>query len=125
LHVDHGLHPDAASWQRRCRAAAERLGVEYASVEVAVTGTGGSGIEAAAREARYAAIRDLMQQADVLLSAHHLDDQAETLLLNLMRGSGLAGLAGIGAVQPFGPGFLVRPMLDISRAAIEQYARLH
>src|SRR5690606_19884471 len=81
------------------------------------------GIEAAARERRYAAIRELVQDGDVVLSAHHEEDQAETLLLNLMRGSGLAGLAAIGARQAFGPGSLIRPMLRVSRQDIEQYAR--
>jgi tRNA(Ile)-lysidine synthase len=86
---------------------------------------GGKGAEAAARTARYDVFRALIREGDWLLSAHHKDDQAETLLLNLMRGSGPSGLAGIGDVQPFGLGWLVRPLLDVSRTDLRNYADVH
>ena len=123
VHVNHALHRDAAAWERQCRHTARELAVEYLGREVAVVDDAGIGLEAAAREARYRALKALMQDGDVLLSAHHEEDQAETLLLNLMRGSGPAGLAGIGARQYFGPGLLIRPLLGVSRRAIERYAR--
>jgi tRNA(Ile)-lysidine synthase len=123
VHVNHALHPDAAAWQEHCRRIAEALHVEFLAQTVAVADKEGIGLEAAARDARYTAIRALMQEGDILMSAHHEEDQAETLLLNLLRGSGLAGLAGIGACQRFGPGLLVRPMLGIPRRDIERYAR--
>jgi tRNA(Ile)-lysidine synthase len=123
VHVNHGMQPDAGAWEEHCRRVAAALDVEFVARAVAVAGDRGFGLEAAAREARYTAIRTLMQEGDVLLSAHHEDDQAETLLLNLMRGSGVAGLAGIGASQPFGPGLLLRPMLKVSRTDIERYAK--
>jgi tRNA(Ile)-lysidine synthase len=123
VHVNHALHPDAAAWERQCRRTARELAVEYVGREVSVVDDAGIGLEAAAREARYGALKALTQGGDVLLSAHHEEDQAETLLLNLMRGSGLAGLAGIGAIQHFGSGLLIRPLLGISRRAIERYAR--
>ena len=122
VHVNHALHPESAEWERRCRCIAGELDVQYVSREVAVVDDAGVGLEAAAREARYGAFRTMMHDGDVLLSAHHEEDQAETLLLNLMRGSGLAGLAGIGASQRFGPGLLIRPLLGVSREAIEHYA---
>lgn len=122
LHVNHDLHPDSSSWEQHCRRVAQKLEVEYLGRTVAVRKRA-AGLEAAAREARYEALGAEMQENDVVLSAHHEEDQAETLLLNLMRGSGLAGLAGIGARQPFGPGLLIRPLLDVSRQAIERYAR--
>jgi tRNA(Ile)-lysidine synthase len=125
LHVDHGLHQDSAAWEVRCRLQAERLGIEYRSERVRVTHDAGSGPEAAARDARYAWLGSQMQDGDWLLSAHHEDDQAETLLLNLMRGSGIMGLAGIGAMRRFSSGWLVRPLLGISGDTLRAYAELH
>jgi tRNA(Ile)-lysidine synthase len=123
VHINHAMQADAGRWEEHCRSVADALGVEFVARTVVVTEDEGIGLEAAARGARYAAFKELMQEGDVLLTAHHADDQAETLLLNLMRGSGVAGLAGIGASQPFGPGLLIRPMLNVSRQDIERYAR--
>jgi len=125
VHIDHALHPDSASWESHCQQFAEGLGIQYLSRQLAVAEDTGSGPEAAARQARYAALHQLVKPGDCLLSAHHEDDQAETLLLNLMRGSGFAGLAGIGAVQDFSQGRLLRPMLGIPVTAIEVYAARH
>lgn len=125
VHVDHGLHPDAADWASHCRRVAGDLGVGYLERAVTVDVESGTGQEAAAREARYAVLQSLMLPGDCLLSAHHEEDQAETLLLNLMRGSGVAGLAGIGASQAFGPGLLLRPLLGVPAEAIADYARRH
>jgi tRNA(Ile)-lysidine synthase len=122
VHIDHGLQHDSEIWEVHCRQFADDLGVQYLSRKVAVADDAGSGPEAAARQARYAALHQLVQRGDCLLSAHHEDDQAETLLLNLMRGSGLAGMAGIGSVQNFSQGRLLRPMLGIPTIAIEAYA---
>lgn len=123
VHVDHGLHPDSAQWSESCKARAAELGVAIECLRIDVDADSGQGLEAAARHARYGALRSVVQQGDWLLSAHHKDDQAETLLLNLLRGSGPAGLAGIGEVQPFGPGWLVRPLLSYSRDELLGYAR--
>jgi len=122
VHVDHSLHEDSASWTKHCESFAEALDTECVCVKVDVATGTGRGTEAAAREARYNAFRSLLRAGDWLLSAHHKDDQAETLLLNLMRGSGPAGLAGIGEVQPFAAGWLVRPLLSISRNELRNYA---
>jgi tRNA(Ile)-lysidine synthase len=122
VHINHALHPDATAWEEHCRHVALTLRVDFIARTVAVGDAEGVGPEAAAREARYGAIKAMMQDGDVLLSAHHEEDQAETLLLNLMRGSGLHGLAAIGARQEFGPGLLIRPLLRVSRQAIESYA---
>ena len=125
IHVDHALHPDSALWAAHCEATSLRLDVPYACRRVSVTGTAEYGPEAAARKARYAAFLSFMQSGDCLLSGHHEDDQAETLLLNLVRGSGPAGLAGIGARQSFGRGLLLRPLLGVASRDIEAYARRH
>jgi len=125
IHVDHGLHPDSQQWQMHCQQIAEQLEVSYISKRVIVDDDLRSGPEAAARQARYAVLQTLVSAGDCLLSAHHEEDQAETLLLNLMRGSGLAGLAGIGAAQKFGQGRLLRPLLGVSGEAIQDYAKRH
>ena len=122
MHVDHGLQPGSADWARQCESVAAGLGVAYRCLAVKVQLESGKGPEASARDARYAAFRHEMQSGDWLFSAHHREDQAETLLLNLVRGSGPAGIAGIGAVRRFGPGWLMRPMLDVERADLHDYA---
>ena len=122
VHIDHGLQPESAAWEEHCRQFAGRLGVNYESRRVVVDTESGSGVEAAAREARYAALLPFVGDGECLLSGHHQDDQAETMLLNLLRGSGPAGLAGIGAVQSFGRGCLLRPLLGVSGADIRAYA---
>ncbi len=122
VHVDHGLHPESHAWALRCQAVSRDLGIAYIGLEVAVGDSASRGLEAAARDARYAAFRGIMEAGDCLLSAHHEDDQAETLLLNLMRGSGVAGLAGIGIRRVFGKGWLLRPLLDVSLQSIRSYA---
>ena len=112
-HVDHGLHPDSSLWSAHCEATARSLGVELATVRVAVERRARSGLEAAAREARYAALADLLSPGDLLLTAHHGDDQLETVLLRLLRGSGVRGLRAIRDWIPFGRGWLARPLLRL------------
>ncbi|MBT8087685.1 MAG: tRNA lysidine(34) synthetase TilS [Gammaproteobacteria bacterium] len=122
IHIDHGLQPDAAAWDRHCQQVAADAGVDYRCLEVEVALDSGKGPEAAAREARYRALQAEMAAGDWLFSAHHREDQAETLLLNLIRGSGPAGIAGIGELRRFAPGWLVRPLLDIERVSLLDYA---
>jgi tRNA(Ile)-lysidine synthase len=125
IHIDHGLQAESSQWAERCERFAAGLAVPFASESVSVDLDAGLGPEAAAREARYAALRQFVSGGDWLLSAHHLDDQAETVLLNLMRGSGTSGLAGIGPVRRIASGWLVRPLLDVPRADLEAYAEAH
>jgi tRNA(Ile)-lysidine synthase len=122
IHVDHGLHADSAVWSKHCREIADRFDVDYQSCSVNVQLESGKGPEASARDARYNALHAELYAGDWLMSAHHREDQAETLLLNLIRGSGPMGVAGIGSIRRFGPGWLVRPLLDTSRQALEAYA---
>ena len=127
VHVNHGLHAAADDWERHCRRFARGIGAAFVSRRVALDPHAARkrGVEAAARSARYAALRAAMVAGDVLLSAHHLEDQAETVLLNLMRGSGLAGIAAIAAARALPPGRLFRPLLDVPRAELAAYARRH
>jgi tRNA(Ile)-lysidine synthase len=112
--VDHRLRPESAVEARFVADIARDLGVPHATLEAQwSSGTPTSGIQEAAREARYAALLLWCadHRIDALLTAHHADDQAETLLMRLGRGSGLPGLAGIRPVQPFGAARLLRPLL--------------
>ena len=122
VHVDHGLQPESGAWAEHCESFAASHDIEFMNLNVVVDTQSGQGPEASARAARYAALRNILQPGDWLLSAHHRDDQAETVLLNLMRGSGPAGLAGIGRVRKFAAGWLVRPLLDVPRSALQDYA---
>ena len=125
VHIDHGLHADSGAWDAHCKAFAESIGIEYRCRNVTVQLESGKGPEASAREARYGALHAELGHGDWLLSAHHREDHAETLLLNLVRGSGPAGIAGIGAIRRFGPGWLARPLLDTDRASLVDYAAAH
>lgn len=129
FHIHHGISPNADAWQAHCKATAERLGIIFDARQVRLRDVAKSGVEEAARLARYAALGELCRTHDVrlLLTAHHLDDQAETILLQLFRGSGVAGLTGMdrmnGAAGLLGDAGLqiARPLLDISRKALADW----
>lgn len=119
VHVHHGLSPQADRWAAFCGAFAQRLGVAFVCARVEVERGSADGLEAAARRARHGVFADI--DADWIVLAHHRDDQAETLLFNLLRGTGLAGAAAMRAQR----GKLLRPLLDSGRAEIEAYAVAH
>ena len=127
LHVNHGISPNARAWEKFCRTLCTRFQVPLTVRRVRVTRTG-QGIEAAAREERYRALGGA--RARFVALAHHLDDQAETVLLNLLRGTGLAGASGMAECAPLhgssGSKILAfRPLLAVARSDIEVYAREH
>jgi tRNA(Ile)-lysidine synthase len=123
VHVNHQLQPGADAWQAHCEQFASRLNVPFHALSVQVEVRGGAGLEGNAREARYRALADLLQAGDWLLTGHHADDQAETLLLNLMRGSGVSGMRGIANCRALGRGYLLRPLLGAAATDIEAYGR--
>ena len=121
LHINHGISANADAWAAFCSALCARYAVPLSVVRVTVAQDTGEGLESSARRARYAAFADC--DADFLALAHHRDDQAETVLLNLLRGAGIAGAAGMLAARAQGVGpALLRPLLDVPRALIEDYA---
>ncbi len=121
IHVHHGLSPNADAWADFCADYCAQLNIPLLTRRVAVERQSGSGLEAAARQARYAAFAEC--PGDYLLLAQHRGDQAETLLFNLLRGSGLTGAASMPQQRRFAHMQLLRPLLDVSRADIEAYAR--
>ena len=122
IHVNHGLSPNAGDWQKFCSTFCLELGVPFKATKVNVKKQD-HGLEAAAREARRVAF--LKSGADAIALAHHQDDQAETVLFNLLRGTGLAGASGMPAKSRLGRKLLLRPLLDVSRGAIRAYALEH
>jgi len=123
VHVNHQLSPHAPDWARFCLSLCEARGVPLHVEAVKIGKRSKAGLEAAAREARYGVL--LSQPADYVVLAHHLDDQAETVLLNLLRGSGVRGLSGMPSARAASGPMLLRPLLDVPRAAILAYARQH
>jgi tRNA(Ile)-lysidine synthase len=122
IHVHHGLSPNADAWAASCRRLCRQWDVPLTISKVRVRRSG-KGLEAAARVARYDAFGKL--DAEVIALAHHLDDQAETVLMNLLRGAGLRGASGMRALSRFEGKLLARPLLEVSREQIEAYARAH
>lgn len=125
VHVHHGLHPDADTWTEHCRGVCASLCLPLRILRVDARPKRGESPEEAARKARYQALSGLIGAGDVLLTAQHQDDQAETLLLQLLRGAGLAGLAAMPACTAFGSGFLFRPLLEHARSELRAYAEEH
>ena len=127
LHVHHGLSHNADAWAGFCRAACEERRLPFATRYVQVPRAPRASLEAAARAARYAALAELAdeQRVDALLVAHHADDQAETLLLQLLRGAGPPGLAAMPPARSDGGKTWLRPFLALPRARLEAYAAVH
>ena len=123
LHVDHGLRPASRRWAQHCRTLARRLRVPLRVLTTQVTRPPGASLEAAARDARYDVLAAALKPGEALLLAHHADDQLETVLLQLFRGSGLPGLSAMPATAPFVQGILVRPLLSRSRDELEAWVR--
>lgn len=120
-HVHHGLQSQAGHWAEFCAKQCTVRQVDFQLCRVTLADPQRN-IEQQARELRYQALAALMDAETLLLTAHHADDQLETMLLALKRGSGLHGLAGIAARKAFAGGVLLRPLLAFSRAELEQYA---
>lgn len=124
IHVHHGISPNADRWAAHCQAMCHRWQVplELAYVELREEGLG---VEAQARKARYQAFEAALAPGEALVTAQHLDDQCETLLLALKRGSGPAGLAAMPAKLPFAGSVILRPLLNTPRAQLEAWADRH
>ena len=123
LHVNHQLDPDAHYWAEAAANFSASLGIDYRMVSVDVA-SGGS-VEAAARAARYAAFEAVLGPGDLLILGHHADDQVETVVMNMLRGSERPGLQGMPSNRIVGQATLVRPLLKVERARLIAYAESH
>ncbi|SDB98153.1 tRNA lysidine(34) synthetase TilS [Paraburkholderia lycopersici] len=128
LHVHHGLSPNADAWLAHCETTARAYGVTFDARRVEVARDDAAGVEAAARDARYRALDAMCAAhgAQALWLAQHADDQAETVLLQLLRGAGLAGIAAMAPSRAVAAGVpRMRPLLPLLRAQLERHARAH
>lgn len=123
IHINHQLLPEAEAWATHCQHICAALKIPCSVIPVDISLSQRQGIEAAAREARYQAFAHVMKAGDLLFTAHHQDDQAETVLLQLLRGAGLKGLSAMPSIMPFAEGFLVRPFLKFKRHDLFIYAK--
>lgn len=123
VHVNHGLNPAAGQWAAHVISICDALSIPCHLFNVDARPRRGESPEAAARNARYHHFSQLIEAGDVLLTAHHQEDQAETLLLQLLRGAGPHGLAAMPLVAPFSAGQLARPLLNTAQALINDYAQ--
>ena len=121
IHVDHGLSPAAADFQRACEELCHSLAVPLTVVAVSVDSGRGVSIEAAARDSRYAVLAQDLKARECLLTAHHADDQAETLLLQLLRGAGLRGMAAMPLCRTWQSGWHMRPLLHFAKRDLRRF----
>lgn len=125
VHVNHGLHGDAGEWARHCEQVCKSWQLDYQSITVQVHMASGQSLEEQARESRYQGLAKLVEENDCVLTAHHADDQVETVLMRLFRGAGVSGLTGMPQTRRLGSGFLLRPLLAVTREDLQTYGATH
>ncbi|MBX3708779.1 MAG: tRNA lysidine(34) synthetase TilS [Gammaproteobacteria bacterium] len=124
IHVNHGLSKHAQSWARHCKKICNEYAIKYHERIIQLDLNIGDSLEEIAREKRYAAFAEYIGEEEILLTAHQQDDQAETMLLQLLRGAGPKGLAAMPQMKSFARGFHGRPLLHFSRFDLQQYAEM-
>lgn len=122
-HVNHGLSDNAKSWEKIAEQECSKLSVNLVVKCVNVQERAQQSLEALARDARYSALKSLRTEKSIVLTGHHSDDQSETFLLALKRGAGLKGLSAMSEQSTLGQHVLVRPLLNVARQEIEDYAQ--
>jgi tRNA(Ile)-lysidine synthase len=122
LHINHGLSPHASDWALHCETVCRALQIDYHQKNINAVAPAGHSPEAYARELRYAAFAEMLAPGDFIFCAQHQDDQAETVLLQMIRGAGLKGLAAMPVHKSLGSGWQVRPLLEFTRADLAAYA---
>ncbi len=125
IYINHQLHADSAQWAEHCIQQCAQYAIACDVVKVNVDQQSGTGLEAAARKARYAVLEKLTNENTCLLTAQHADDQVETFLLQSLRGGGVRGLASMPMLKPFANGYLYRPLLHVSQSKINEYAQVN
>lgn len=125
VHIHHGLNEQADAWVIHCLTVCQQMAIPCDVINVKIQKQPRQSLEALARQARYAAIEQIISDNDSVLTAQHADDQAETLLLQLLRGAGVAGLAAMPSMTRFGKGWLIRPLLDFTQTDLLNYAKYY
>lgn len=125
IHINHHLHDESNDWAAHCQKVCDALAMTLKTQSVNITLKPGDSLEAVARQQRYAAIQTFLSNESYVLTAHHENDQAETVLLQLMRGAGIKGLSAMPIVNTLGKHKLARPLLHCSRQELMQYANEH
>ena len=125
IHINHGISKHAQDWAVHCEQVCKQYQIDFQAHAIHLALEKGDSLEEAARTKRYAIFAECLAAGDVLLTAHHQDDQAETLLLQLLRGAGPKGLAAMPTSKKFSHGFHGRPLLSFSREALREYALSH
>ena len=120
VHINHNLSKHSKDWSLFCKELCHKQGVEFKSIDVNIKTS--SNVEENARKKRYNSLKSELSKNEVLCTAHHQEDQSETFLLQLFRGSGVAGLASMPKMKSFADTFLYRPFLNISKQLIVDYA---
>lgn len=125
IHVNHGLSPNANGWAEHCQETASALPIPLVIEKISDKPSAGDSVEAWAREKRREIFKQVLKPGDILLTAHHAQDQAETVLLQAFRGAGVKGLAAMAPFAQFGAGFKWRPFLSVEKSEIQAYAQTH
>jgi tRNA(Ile)-lysidine synthase len=123
IHINHQLYPQANQWAEHCQSVCKSLHIPLKIIRVKINKKSGDSLEALARDKRYSAFKKILKKSDALFTAHHQDDQAETVLLQLFRGAGLRGVSAMPAVSELGKGFILRPFLNFTREKLLDYAK--
>jgi tRNA(Ile)-lysidine synthase len=124
IYINHGLQSQSAQWGEHCALICQKLNIPYEQIDLQLSVSSGESMEAVAREARYAVFKEKLHRNEILLTAQHQDDQAETLLLQLLRGCGVNGLAAMPTLVKFGKGYHMRPWLSCTQDSLKQYASI-
>ena len=122
IHINHNLSSNSAEWEDHCKQTSKKLGIpcHVESVEIKIDG---DGLESAARKARYKIFTKYLKEGDQILLGHHSNDVAETFLLRLFRGTGVDGLESLNVKRDIGDGYLVRPLINLTKEDIMMYLR--
>ncbi|MBC8227229.1 MAG: tRNA lysidine(34) synthetase TilS, partial [Gammaproteobacteria bacterium] len=124
IHINHNIVGNSKVWAKTCKSICKNIGIDIEIISLEVTHNG-YGLEAAARDERYKKLKEILYENEYLLTAHHEEDQMETVFLRMARGTGLDGLQGINEKYSFGEGIIFRPMLEVSKTSVMDYAKEH
>lgn len=121
IHVNHNINKESEIWEDHCKAVCNSINIPLKIISTQILAKGG-GIESAARNKRYEIFTNILEDSEQILTAHHQDDTAETILLRLFRGTGIDGLIGPAETRELGKGHLIRPLLSLSKKHLKSYA---